>query len=102
MISDLLASGASVKVSQTLARHSTPSLTIGLHAKASLQDINGAMDSLPDPGMSAPMPEAKAATVTEDQNANISKLLFPAYAGDGTGRNPSVTKKHDVIDMLEY
>ena len=47
-ISNLVASGASVKVCQTLARHSTPSLTIGLYAKASLHDIKGAVASLPD------------------------------------------------------
>ena len=40
-VSALVASGASVKVCQTLARHSTPSLTIGVYARASLHDIAG-------------------------------------------------------------
>ena len=35
-VTHLVASGASVKTCQTLARHSTPSLTIGIYAKASL------------------------------------------------------------------
>ncbi len=47
-VSNLVASGASVKVCQTLARHSTPSLTIGVYAKASLHDIRGAVENLPD------------------------------------------------------
>ena len=38
-ITNLVTSGASVKTCQTLARHSTPSLTIGVYAKASLHDI---------------------------------------------------------------
>ena len=46
-ISYLVSSGASVKTCQTLARHSTPSLTIGIYAKASLHDINGAVEGLP-------------------------------------------------------
>ena len=48
-VSNLVASGASVKTCQTLARHSTPSLTIGVYAKSSLQDIKGAVEKLPDP-----------------------------------------------------
>jgi integrase len=47
-ISYLVSSGASVKTCQTLARHSTPSLTIGIYAKASLHDITGAVQALPD------------------------------------------------------
>jgi integrase len=47
-ISNLVASGASVRTCQVLARHSTPSLTIGIYAKASLHDISSAVDALPD------------------------------------------------------
>ena len=47
-ISYLVSSGASVKTCQTLARHSTPVMTIGIYAKASLHDINGAVENLPD------------------------------------------------------
>ena len=47
-ISYIVSSGASVKTCQTLARHSTPSLTIGIYAKASLHDISGAVEALPD------------------------------------------------------
>ena len=45
---NLVASGASVRTCQVLARHSTPSLTIGIHAKASLHAITGAVEALPD------------------------------------------------------
>ena len=39
-ISYVVSSGASVKTCQTLARHPSPSLTIGIYAKASLHDIS--------------------------------------------------------------
>ena len=49
LVLPVVASGASVKTCQVLARHSTPSLTIGIYAKASLHDISGEVDALPDP-----------------------------------------------------
>ncbi len=85
-ISNLVASGASVKTCQTLARHSTPSLTIGIYAKASLHDISGAVAALPDPTPEAPTPEAVASTGTDGRR--ISKLFAPPlpHEGDGTRR----------------
>jgi site-specific recombinase XerC len=47
-ITHLVNSGASVKTCQTLARHSTPSLTIGIYARTTLHDIAGAVENLPD------------------------------------------------------
>jgi hypothetical protein len=47
-ITHLVASGASLKTCQTLARHSTPSLTIGIYAKTALHEIAGAVEDLPD------------------------------------------------------
>jgi Phage integrase family len=64
-ISYLVSSGASVKTCQTLARHSTPSLTIGIYAKASLHDINGAVEGLPDLNAPRPEPEALRKTGTD-------------------------------------
>ena len=88
-ISEVVASGASVKVCQTLARHASPSLTIGLYAKASLHDINGAIDSLPDPGKPSPRPEALAATgTTGKRSSNRPSLHFP-YVGDASCQNLS-------------
>jgi integrase len=63
-ITNLVASGASVKTCQTLARHSTPVLTIGVYARTSLHDIKGAVEALPDPTASRPAPEAATGTDT--------------------------------------
>ena len=48
-ISTLVQAGTSVKVAQTLARHSTPSLTIGVYARIAPHDVVGAVQALPDP-----------------------------------------------------
>ena len=49
-ISNIVASGASVKTAQELARHSTPVLTIGRYSHTRLHDIKGALDGLPGTG----------------------------------------------------
>ncbi len=49
-ISRLVSSGASVKVCQELARHSSPALTIGRYSHTRLHDLTGALDSLPRVG----------------------------------------------------
>jgi integrase len=64
-ISYLVSSGASVKTCQTLARHSSPTMTIGVYAKASLHDINGAVENLPDLTAPAPQREALRKTGTD-------------------------------------
>jgi integrase len=46
-VSQLVASGASVKVCQELARHSTPALTIGIYAHTRLHDLTAALDAVP-------------------------------------------------------
>lgn len=68
-VSQLVASGASVKACQVLARHATPSLTIGVYAKASLHDITGAVESLPNLSAVSAATEAMAATGTETGRA---------------------------------
>ena len=47
-ISGIVAGGASVKVAQELARHSTSRLTVDRYAHARLHDLQGELDSLPD------------------------------------------------------
>ena len=89
-ISNLVSSGASVKTCQVLARHSTPSLTIGIYAKASVHDIRGAVDALPDLTPGRPAPEAKAATGTDGRRINRRLAPLLPHSGDGTGRNLSV------------
>ena len=79
-ISHLVSSGVSVKTCQTLARHSTPSLTIGVYAKASLHDIEGAMRSLPD--LTAPERETLAATGTD--GVGRAPLSDTGATGDAT------------------
>ena len=46
-ISRLVASGANIKVAQELARHSTPSLTLGRYAHVQLLDQTRALAALP-------------------------------------------------------
>jgi integrase len=46
-ISGIVATGASVKTCQELARHSDPSLTIGRYSHARLHDLQGALEALP-------------------------------------------------------
>ncbi len=47
-ISSLIRSGASVKTTQALARHSTPALTLARYAKVDVHDVAGAVSNLPD------------------------------------------------------
>ena len=46
-VSGIVAGGASVKTAQELARHSSPTLTIGRYSHARLHDLQGALDALP-------------------------------------------------------
>jgi hypothetical protein len=89
-ISHLVSSGASVKTCQVLARHSTPSLTIGIYAKASLHDIKGAVEGLPDlDTRSTPKPETMAATGTDGKRISKGFALHLPYSGDGKEREHS-------------
>ncbi len=63
-ISHLVSSGVSVKTCQTLARHANPSLTIGIYAKASLHDISGAVEGLPDLTSTQPATEKQVMAAT--------------------------------------
>jgi integrase len=83
-ISYLVSSGASVKTCQTLARHSNPSLTIGIYAKASLHDINGAVESLPDLTTPAPQREALRKTGTHATATRNATLPLDAVSRDST------------------
>jgi hypothetical protein len=88
-VTNLVASGASVKTCQTLSRHSTPSLTIGLYAKVSLHDVKEAVENLPELTPREPSPEPPAMTGTDPAVTPISERLshhFPTGV-DGTIRN---------------
>jgi hypothetical protein len=89
-ISHLVSSGASVKTCQTLARHSTPSLTIGVYAEASLHDIKGAVENLPDLTPRETTPEPLAMTGTDPVVARENLSHYFPTAGDVSGRFESV------------
>ena len=64
-ISRVVASGASVKEAQTLARHSTPLLTMNTYSRATLLDVAGAVAGLGDLLTGQPTrPEAEAQRAT--------------------------------------
>jgi hypothetical protein len=92
-ISAIVAGGASVKVAQELARHSTPNLTIGRYSHTRLHDLETALDSLP----SFTGPEtgedqaALQATGTDDDTATEVGQRWAqiwAHPSGETGRNP--------------
>jgi site-specific recombinase XerD len=89
-ITNLVASGASVKTCQTLARHSTPVLTIGVYAKTSLHDIKGAVEALPD--LTPRRPEPLAATGTDGGSAPSTPQSPPqaTEAAGGDSSQPSI------------
>jgi len=73
-ISGIVAGGASVKTAQELARHSTPTLTIGRYAHTRLLDLRGALDGLPGGELpEGPEAESDALRATGTDNATGSK-----------------------------
>ena len=91
-------SNAPVKVVQSLARHSTPTLTLGTYVHVGLYDQTSALDALPDQSQPDPAPEAATLPAT-GTHGPISKRLalhFP-YGGDGTRRNLSVSVANDDL-----
>jgi integrase len=92
-VSNLVASGASVKVCQVLACHSSPALTFGVYAKAALHDIRGAVENLPDLTPATPTPaEPLAMTGTDPAVTPISKGFghHLAPGGDVPGHHESL------------
>jgi integrase/recombinase XerD len=64
-ISRVVAGGASVKVAQSLARHSTPELTFNVYARTGLHDVAGAVEGLGDLlSPKQPQPEAQRMRAT--------------------------------------
>ncbi len=97
-ITHLVNSGASVKACQTLARHSTPVLTIGVYAKTSLHDLTGAVEALPDLTPSEPAREREfmQATGTDGQHIRERFADYLPNEGDGNGRDHS-----DIDGMIQ-
>ena len=65
-ITRLVTSGASVKVCQELATHSTPTLTIGRYAHTRLHDLTRALNGLPGSGPPGREVAALQATGTDN------------------------------------
>ncbi len=63
-ISNVVQAGASVKVAQELARHSTPTLTIGLYAHTRREDLAAALDHMPTMAFDLRVPGAGAGAQT--------------------------------------
>jgi len=65
-VTRVVRSGASVKVAQDLARHSTPTLTLGVYTHLSVHDHAAALAALPSIATHAQKSEAAKATGTDD------------------------------------
>jgi len=86
-ISRLVASGANIKVAQELARHSTPTLTLGRYAHVQLVDQTRALDALPSIGPTRTDGTALAATGTDDAVATAGSAP-PARSARAARRRP--------------
>jgi integrase len=86
-ITALAMSRAPVKVIQSLARHSSPVLTLGTYAHVGLYDQTAALDALPGPTAAGLEAETIAATGTDPVSSFRQILTAQGQrAGDGTGR----------------
>ena len=107
-ISNLVASGASVKACQQLARHSTAALTFDVYAKVNIHDTAGAVDRLPDLAVpvQAQQPETLAATGTDQHISKCFSLHLP-YGRDSTPQfasfpgNMSAKKRRPFLASLD-
>ena len=70
-VSALVRSG-SVKTAQQLARHSTPTLTIGRYSHVNLHDVNRALDGLPSPQRPVDKSQRLKATGTHGRDEPIA------------------------------
>jgi integrase len=100
-ISGIVNGGASVKVAQELARHSTPTLTIGRYAHTRLHDLQGALDSLPNfskPSSDAAQPEAVAlpATGTDGPQTTVVVNTPKTYDDNRAQRSAQQTERETV------
>jgi integrase len=98
-ITALAMSTAPVKVVQSLARHSTPTLTLGLYSHVQLYDQTAALDALPDQsGPTTPRTEAAtlAATGTHGLISQSASHLYPTE-DPGLGHIVSATVGSDDL-----
>ncbi len=87
-ISSLVRSGENVKVVQTLARHSDPSLTLARYAKVDEQDLRAALGSLPGGGLTWSTSGSGRGQVGQQPVSEWAVNSGREEAGpDGPGRN---------------
>ena len=79
-----MASGGAVKPCQTLASRPTPCLTIGAHAKPSLQDFPVAASSLPDLAQYGTLPDALDSIGTDGRSWRSASRSGTVPTGDLT------------------
>ncbi len=79
-ISNIVRSGAGVKVCQELARHSDPKLTLGVYTHLEVADKTKALDALPSVRTDKPDGETAMATGTHDVTANQPTSLVERCA----------------------
>jgi integrase len=109
-ITALVKSPTPVKVVQTLARHSTPTLTLGAYAHVGVYDLTAALDALPDQTPSTPSTEAAALRATGTGGGHINnRVALPLpYSVQGSGRIETDTDgsadvnrpEHDPVVMM--
>ena len=86
-ISQVVRSGASVKVCMDLARHSTPTLTLGRYAHTRLADLRGAVPTVPTGDKPKTEPTALRATGTDNAQAvNLTNAESSATRAQHLGR----------------
>jgi Phage integrase family len=84
-ISNLASAGVHPKVAQTLARHSTISLTMDRYTHTQLIDLTDSVNCLPSISSEIPEAEAKALRATGTENASGSEVptVVPRGAENG-------------------
>jgi integrase len=103
-ITALAKSNAPVKIVQTLARHSTPVLMLGVYTHVGLYDQAPALDALPDLTRPAPRsePTILAPTGTDSATFECHKVAAQGKrAGDGLRRNESGSDVMAGSDVAE-
>ncbi|MEX0641661.1 MAG: tyrosine-type recombinase/integrase, partial [Pirellulales bacterium] len=85
-VSRVVASGASVKVAQELARHSTPALTIGRYAHVRLHDLTPALAALDGP----------PALVVDERSLRLAATGTDDLTAHGRGAVNAQNKKREM------
>ena len=85
----LIESGADIKQTQELLRHSTAALTLGVYARLTSQSRKAqAIENLPDLSLPESHPQLLAKTGTDDRDVAVESLR-KVYVADGQDRTAS-------------